>query len=184
MSVADELFALFREAGDSAYYGEVVSTTEHCLQAAHFAALEGAPPGLVAAALLHDIGHLLQAAPNDIAEWTRDARHEITGSRWLAQRFAPEVSEPVRLHVPAKRYLCATDPGYAAMLSPASAITLKLQGGPMSLPEVRAFEAERHFREAVRLRHWDDQGKIAGLLTASLADHRVLIESLGILRGT
>jgi predicted HD phosphohydrolase len=70
------------------------------------------------------------------------------------------------------------------MLSPASAITLKLQGGPMSLPEVRAFEAERHFREAVRLRHWDDQGKIAGLLTASLADHRVLIESLGILRGT
>ena len=85
--VADEVFALFQRAGGGAYYGEPVSVTEHSLQAAHFARLEGAPPCLVVAALLHDIGHLLGNAPEDLAEWTDDAQHELIGSRWLAQRF-------------------------------------------------------------------------------------------------
>jgi gamma-butyrobetaine dioxygenase len=179
-SVATEVSAIFHAAGGGAYFGERVSVTEHSLQAAHFAQLEGAPPALVAAALLHDIGHLLAHAPDDLAEWTQDVQHELVGGRWLAQRFPGEVSEPVRLHVPAKRYLCATDGGYLSRLSPASVVTLKLQGGPMSAREARAFEAERHHREAIRLRHWDDQGKIAGLKTASLADHRALIESLSL----
>jgi gamma-butyrobetaine dioxygenase len=180
MSVADEVFAIFARAGDGAYYGEKVSVIQHSLQAAHFGRLAGAVPSLVAAALLHDIGHLLGNAPDDIAEWTEDAHHELAGSRWLARRFVSEVSEPVRLHVPAKRYLCATLPGYAAQLSPASVVTLGLQGGPMSPTEVAAFESERFHREAVRLRHWDDQGKMTGLETASLHDHRALIESLVI----
>ncbi len=86
--------------------------------------------------------------PAILRNWTVDAHHEVIGSRWLAQRFRPEVSEPVRLHVPAKRYLLATDADYFAKLSPASVITLKLQGGPMSAHEVSAFETERFFREA------------------------------------
>jgi len=178
VSVAKEIFRLFERRGADAYFGEPVSITEHALQAAYFGARESAPPPLMLAALLHDIGHLIMDVPDDIAEWTSDAHHEESGSRWLAERFAAAVSEPVRLHVAAKRYLCATDAGYAAKLSPASIHTLKLQGGPMDAREVAAFEAQRFFREALCLRRWDDLGKVAGLRTPGLAAHRALIETL------
>ena len=163
MSVADEILAIYGARGAGAYFGERVSMTEHGLQAAWFGQMEGAPEPLILAGLLHDVGHLLEAVPDDLADWTSDARHEETGARWLAERFGPEVSEPVRLHVAAKRYLCATDAGYFRQLSPASVHTLKLQGGPMSSEEIRAFEREPYYREAVRVRRWDDQGKVAGL---------------------
>jgi predicted HD phosphohydrolase len=154
--------------------------TEHALQAAFFARSAGAPPGLIVAALLHDIGHLVDDVPSDIAEWTMDAHHEQIGGRWLALRFRPEVSEPVRLHVPAKRYLLATDAGYFAKLSPASLITLKLQGGPMAAHEIAVFENEPFYKDAVRVRQWDDQGKVAGLKTPGLGDYRALIEEMAI----
>ena len=168
MSVAGEILAIYGARGAGAYFGERVSMTEHGLQAAWFAQVESAPEPLVIAALLHDIGHLLEAVPDELADWTSDARHEEVGARWLAQRFGPEISEPVRLHVPAKRYLCATDTGYFRQLSSASVHTLKLQGGPMSLEETRVFEREPHYRAAVRVRRWDDQGKVAGLRTPPL----------------
>ena len=180
MNVSDEILAIFLRRGDEAYFGENVSTTEHCLQAAYFAQAAAATPGLVLAALLHDIGHLIEDVPSDLAEWTVDAHHERVGGRWLAQRFPPEVSEPVRLHVPAKRYLLATDESYFAKLSPASVVTLKLQGGPMAAHEVAQFETERFYKEAVRVRQWDDQGKVAGLKTPVLGDYRALIEALAI----
>jgi phosphonate degradation associated HDIG domain protein len=180
MSVVEEILAIYGRRGSEAYFGENVSTTEHCLQAAYFAQIAGAPPGLVVAALLHDIGHLVDDVPQDIADWTVDAHHEEIGGHWLALRFRPEVSEPVRLHVPAKRYLLATDAKYFAKLSPASVITLKLQGGPMAVHEVAQFETEAYYKEAVRVRQWDDQGKVAGLKTPSLGDYRALIESLAI----
>lgn len=180
MSVSDEILALFEKRGSEAYFGEAVSMTEHSLQAAHAAQLEGAPQALVLAALLHDIGHLVDDVPDDIADWTVDARHEEVGGRWLAARFAPEVHQPVRLHVPAKRYLCAVDPSYFAQLSPASVRTLELQGGPMSASEVAAFRQEAFSAEAVRIRRWDDQGKQPGLATPGLADYRPLIEALSL----
>ena len=176
MSLMADILALYGARGAQAYFGERVSVTEHGLQAAHFAQAEAAPDAMVVAALLHDIGHLLEAAPDDIEEWTLDARHEEIGARWLAKHFPAAVSEPVRLHVPAKRYLCATDTAYFARLSAASVHTLKLQGGPMSGAEVAQFEAQPFWREAVRLRHWDDQGKVAGLQTLPLAAHAELIE--------
>jgi phosphonate degradation associated HDIG domain protein len=178
MSITDEILALFARRGAAAYFGESVSTTEHALQAAYFAQGEAASPALIVAALLHDIGHLVEDVPDDLADWTADAHHEEIGGRWLAQRFRPEVSEPVRLHVPAKRYLLATNAKYFARLSPASVITLKLQGGPMTPQEVAKFETERFYREAVRVRQWDDQGKVAGLKTPGLGDYRALIEGL------
>jgi [1-hydroxy-2-(trimethylamino)ethyl]phosphonate dioxygenase len=178
MSVAEEVIALFEKRGSEAYFGEDVSVTEHALQAAYFAQLAAAPPSLIVAALLHDIGHLVDDVPDDISEWATDAHHEVVGSRWLAGRFRAEVSEPVRLHVPAKRYLLATDAKYFAKLSPASMITLKLQGGPMAAHEVAMFEAEPFHKEAVRIRQWDDQGKVTGLKTPVLRDYCALIEEL------
>jgi gamma-butyrobetaine dioxygenase len=178
MSTADEIMALYSRRGSQAYFGENVNMREHGLQAAHFAQESGASDALVVAALLHDIGHLTESVPDDIAEWTRDARHERSGARWLAARFGPEVSEPVRLHVPAKRYLCATEPAYYQQLSAASVTTLKLQGGPMSSAEVAAFESEPYWRDAVRVRRWDDQGKIGGLETPGFEHYRPLIDRL------
>ncbi len=178
MSVADEIFALFDKRGCEAYFGESVSMTEHALQAAQAAQLEGASAALVVAALLHDIGHLVEDVPDDIADWTADARHEEVGGRWLATRFASEIHQPVRLHVPAKRYLCAVDPAYFARLSPASVRTLELQGGPMSASEIAAFRTQPFSAEAVRIRRWDDAGKQPGLATRALSEYRALIEAL------
>ena len=178
MSLAADILALYGARGSEAYFGERVSTAEHSLQAAHFAQLQGAPAALVVAALLHDIGHLLEAVPDEIEEWTRDARHEESGARWLAQHFDAAICEPVRLHVPAKRYLCATDAAYFGRLSPASVHTLRLQGGPVSQPELAQFESQRFWQDAIRLRHWDDQGKVAGLKTPALEGYATLIERL------
>jgi phosphonate degradation associated HDIG domain protein len=180
MSITDEILAIFNRRGSGAYFGEAVSMTEHALQAAYFAQAAAAPPPLVVAALLHDIGHLVEDVPDDLSDWTSDAHHEQIGGQWLARRFRPEVSEPVRLHVPAKRYLLATDDKYFAKLSPASVVTLKLQGGPMSALEVAQFKTERYGQDAVLIRQCDDRGKMAGLKTPGLADYRSMIEALTI----
>jgi phosphonate degradation associated HDIG domain protein len=178
MSLTDEILGIFHARGADEYFGESVSITEHALQAAYFARIAGAPPALVVAALLHDIGHLVEEVPSDIADWTTDAHHERVGGRWLAARFPVEVSDPVRLHVPAKRYLLATDAEYFSKLSPASVVTLKLQGGPMAAHEVAQFETEQFHPQAVRVRRWDDQGKVKGLKTPGLEDYRSLIEGV------
>src|SRR5579863_8621731 len=180
MTVLEEILQLYWKRGDGAYFGESVSMTEHGLQAAHFAHAAGAPSSLIVAALLHDVGHLVEEVPNDLADWTTDAEHERVGGAWLARRFPPAVSEPVRLHVPAKRYLLATDADYLAMLSPASVVTLRLQGGPMSPGEAARFETEAFHRDAVLIRRCDDRGKVAGLETPRIEDYGPMIEALAL----
>ena len=182
MGAMDEILALHARRGDAAYFGEAVSIAEHGQQAAHFAREDGADDALVIAALLHDVGHLIADAPDDIHDWHEDAQHERTGAAWLAQWFDTAVTDPVRLHVAAKRFLCATAPSYFERLSPASVITLKLQGGPMTAAEVDAFRTEPHFREAIRLRLWDERGKVPGLATRKLAEYRGLVETLAAQR--
>src|SRR5262245_5090927 len=130
---------LFEERGADAYFGEPVSQLDHALQTAHLAAASGVSDALVVAALLHDIGHLIDSRPENIADNGIDARHEDTGVAFLSRYFGDEVVEPVRLHVAAKRYLCSVSAEYAARLSPASAQSLALQGGPMSEDEAAAF---------------------------------------------
>ncbi len=177
MTLTAQLWAIYSSRGAGAYFGEVVSTLEHSLQAAYFAQESDASDALVLAALLHDIGHLIDPAPLDFAGWQSDARHEVSGGNWLAQRFGPEVSEPVRLHVPAKRYLSATDPGFSAQLSAASVRTLVLQGGPMSAREIAAFRLEPYHSDAIQLRRFDDRGKVAGFRTPHFAHYRELIDA-------
>lgn len=175
MTVSDEVFDLFERRGREAYFGESVSILEHSLQAAWFAQKADAEPHLVVAALLHDIGHLLHGLPEDIAQHDIDGRHEIVGEAWLHSRFGPVISEPVRLHVDAKRYLCSVEPKYLAELSPSSLQSLKLQGGPFSPGEARKFEQNPHFRDAVSLRRWDDAAKIKDLTVPPLSTYREIL---------
>src|SRR5262245_38387505 len=106
-STTDEVLALFRQRGGSQYGGEAVTQLEHARQAATFAEREGAAPALIAAALVHDVGHLLHELPDDAPDRGVDDRHETLAAAWLAQRFRPATVAPVAMHVAAKRYLCA-----------------------------------------------------------------------------
>ena len=171
MDCVDEIFALFEHQGKAAYFGEAVSQEEHALQAAHFAAQEGAPKALVVAALLHDIGHLIDAR-EDAADRGIDARHEDAGCEWLARYYPLAVTEPVRLHVAAKRYLCSIDPEYLRGLSAASVKSLQLQGGVFTREEAAEFLRQPFGEDAVRLRRWDDMGKVVGLAVPGLSAYR------------
>jgi [1-hydroxy-2-(trimethylamino)ethyl]phosphonate dioxygenase len=177
MGVVEEICGLFAARGSAAYFGEPVSQQEHALQAAWLAEEEGTKESLVVAAVLHDIGHLLHGLPETIAEEGTDAHHEEIGHAWLRRHFGPEVTEPVRLHVAAKRYLCAVEPEYFAQLSPASVQSLELQGGPMTAEEVTEFEANPFGRDAVLLRRWDDRAKISGWEVPDLEHYHVRLEA-------
>ena len=177
-AIVDEIFRVFREQGAQQYLGEQVSMTEHMLQSAHAAAADGASRTLVAAALLHDYGHFVHDLPDDAADHGIDTQHEEVGFAFLSRHFGPAVTEPIRLHVAAKRYLCAVDPPYVAQLSPASIQSLELQGGPFDADEVAAFEAGEFARDAVRLRRYDDVGKVPGLPVPELESYRALLESV------
>jgi len=172
MTIVDTIIELFDKRGAAAYHGEAVSQAEHALQAAELAEREGAPDHLVVAALLHDVGHLLDGQDEDLADRGVDGRHEEAGCAWLARHFGPEVTEPIRLHVAAKRYLCAVSPSYVERLSPASRLSLSLQGGAMSAQECAAFESNQAHRDALRLRHFDDTAKVPGLEVAGLDHYR------------
>jgi phosphonate degradation associated HDIG domain protein len=176
--VVDTIFAAFRSHGGEAYLGEPVTLREHMLQTAMAAEAEGAPTELVAAALLHDLGHLLVDGPEDAAEQGIDTAHEEVGYRFLEKTFPAEVVEPVRLHVAAKRYLCAVEPSYLEELSRASRLSLELQGGPMSFDERDEFEANPHWHAACRLRRWDDIGKEPGLSGPPLEHYRRVLEAV------
>lgn len=173
----DEVLALFEGPAANRAYDESVTQLAHALQCADLAIADGADDALVAAALLHDVGHLLDTGTAHVGTATDD-RHETTGARHLRPAFGPDVTAPIALHVAAKRYLCAVDDAYLAALSPGSQHSLALQGGPMDDEEVGAFRARSHSEAAVRLRRWDDAAKVPGAATRSLADHRALLERL------
>ena len=150
---------VYATGADALYGGEAITQQQHALQCAALARAAGAGPALIGAAFLHDIGHLLHGLGEDCAERGIDDRHEVSGAALLARGFPPEVSEPVRLHVDAKRWLCHAEPAYHASLSPASQHSLGLQGGVFSIAEADAWIAREHAPAAVALRRWDDLAK-------------------------
>jgi phosphonate degradation associated HDIG domain protein len=172
MADLDSLFTLLERRGDEMYGGEAVTQLQHALQSATLALEDNAGDALITAALFHDIGHLLSNDDGIAASKGIDLAHEEIAAEHLAQLFGPEVVEPVRLHVPAKRYLCATDPDYLAQLSPASRKSLEVQGGPFNEAEAELFINGRHGPAAVRLRQWDDLAKDPEMTILTLASFK------------
>jgi [1-hydroxy-2-(trimethylamino)ethyl]phosphonate dioxygenase len=161
-TMMNTLLALYEQGGDRVYAGEQVTELMHAWQCGRLAEKSGAPAPLQLASWLHDVGHLwvnLAGTPTLLGQ---DDVHERIGADVLLPVFGLAVSEPVRLHVQAKRYLVSTRETYARKLSPDSLRSLHLQGGPMAPHECIAFEAEPFFADAVKLRVWDDLAKKSG----------------------
>jgi phosphonate degradation associated HDIG domain protein len=183
-TTVDEVIALYEDRGLE-HYGEDVNQLEHGLQCAALAQADGASDALVAAALLHDIGHLVVDVQADegYRMGVDDDVHESVGAKVLAPIFGPAVAQPVALHVTAKRYRCAVDPAYLDALSATSTATLAAQGGPLDDEGCRRFASHPGHEDALRLRTWDDTGKMAEMATPSLGDFRPLLERLALARG-
>jgi phosphonate degradation associated HDIG domain protein len=180
--VADQVFALFGERGDS-YYDEAVTQTQHAVQSAALADAENAGAAMTIAALLHDIGHLVVDEHNSQDDFLhQNEKHELVAATVLSRWFPPSVTSPIALHVAAKRYLVASDPSYAAGLSQASVQSLLVQGGPMSPEEVAKFRRIRRAADACRLRRWDDAAKVPNRLVPPLEHYRERLESLVVFR--
>lgn len=177
-TVVPFILDLFARRGPESYLGESVSMADHMEQSAACAVEDGADKALVIAALLHDIGHFISDFPLDALEKGMDNYHEDAGAIILEQFYPPEISEPVRLHVAAKRYLCAVDNSYQARLSPASVNSLNLQGGKMNAEEIAAFEANPHHQAAIKLRYYDDDGKVSGRTIYKIEHYRDTLQSL------
>jgi gamma-butyrobetaine dioxygenase len=173
MTAVETIGEMFAGPRARDHLGEPVSIGEHMLQAGALAEAAGAESPLVAAALLHDIGHLLGEDEDEDED-----RHGEAGADWLSQWFRDAVTEPVRLHVTAKRYLCAADAEYFGLLSAESVRTLSLQDGPMTATEVAAFEALPFSRDAVAIRRWDDQAKDPAVTAPRFAHFAPLLEAL------
>lgn len=177
--VVERILSLFERFGNLPYDGgrrESVTALAHALQCAQLAEWAGADLPLVAAALLHDIGDFDDGGV--VGNDRSDNRHELRALPWLGTAFGPEVLEPIRLHVAAKRYLVATEPAYRETLSPASLLSLELQGGPLAGDERQRFEDEAFAPQAVMLRRWDDAAKEPGKPTPSLAYYLALLQEL------
>lgn len=177
-SFLNHLTDLFATHGAKGGSSQRLSNAEHMLQTAAAARAANADVVLIAACLLHDIGHWLHSEPVDAMKRSQDDRHEDIGARYLAPHFADPVTRPVALHVAAKRYLCATEPDYFQKLSPTSVRTLEHQGGPMDTAEIAAFQAIPDHQNAVAIRRWDEYGKVPGLDVPSFDAYRPMLRKL------
>ncbi|RLA15734.1 MAG: phosphodiesterase [Gammaproteobacteria bacterium] len=177
-TIIDFILDLFARRGSEEYMGEKVSMAQHMEQSAACAVADGASDELVIASLLHDIGHFVGDFPIEALENGIDNLHEDAGAHFLEPFYPASVTEPIRLHVAAKKYLCAVDENYMRRLSDASINSLHVQGGPMNQPEVEEFESNPHYLAAVDVRKYDDDGKVAGLDIKPVESYRDKLESL------
>ncbi|MCE8512546.1 HD domain-containing protein [Ruegeria pomeroyi] len=161
---------IFARRGGEEYLGEPVTMAQHMLQGATIAEQNGLPEEIIVGALLHDIGHFTSEFGTYHPDDTEDRHHEDAGEAVLAPFFPPVITDCVKYHVAAKRYLCATRPAYFARLSPASVHTLELQGGPMTAEEVAEFERNPNIEAIIQVRYLDEAGKRADMETPDF-DH-------------
>lgn len=173
-----EIADLLARRGSAQYGGEAVSQLEHALQCAHLAEEAGASAETVVAALLHDLGHLLKPRQEGDGFMMRDDLHQYVVLPFLRGLLPLAVLEPIRLHVDAKRYLCAVEPGYFESLSPASVRSLLLQGDFYSAEDAQAFIAQPWAAEAVDVRRWDDLAKQAGRATPALEHYLPMLAAV------
>jgi phosphonate degradation associated HDIG domain protein len=172
-----DLLEILRSRGHEQYGGEAVTQLEHALQCATLAQENQASPELITACLFHDLGHLIHDLGENATEKGVDDRHEYRAIPWLKPLFSEAVTEPIRLHVEAKRYLCAVDADYFDSLSTNSQQSLRLQGGLFSTQEVEAFLALPYAKEAIQLRRWDEAAKIPQKVTPFLEDFLAILET-------
>ena len=177
-NIVDYIADVFERRGAESYLGEKVSMAQHMLQAAQQAERSQADPELIVAALLHDIGHFSNEIPDNVLMKGSNNYHEEAGANFLADYFPLSVTEPIRQHVAAKRYLCATDPEYLSRLSEASVYTLKVQGGPMNPDEVAEFEKSPYLDSCIKVRVWDDAGKDPDKSHPDFSHYRKVVQSL------
>ena len=180
-NIIDFILDLFARRGTEEYMGEPVSMAQHMEQTAACAVADDSSDKLVIAALLHDIGHFVGDFPIDALENGVDNLHEEAGAKFLERFYPASVTEPIRLHVAAKKYLCAVDEEYFSRLSDASVQSLQVQGGPMTQVEIKAFESSPYHQSAVQVRRYDDDGKVAGLDIKTVSSYRDRLQSLLIL---
>ena len=168
----DALFAYLEQKGAS-NYDEQVTQLEHALQTAALAKAAGGTAAQVTSALLHDLGHMLVCEHNAEGDFlAEDLEHEVIGAKYLDPFFPPEITVPISLHVPSKRYLCTVDPDYYDSLSSASKHSFVVQGGKMDDEQRAEFEKTPHLDLALQLRRWDDNGKVMGLDVPSIQAYR------------
>jgi predicted HD phosphohydrolase len=177
-TVASDILLLYSQRRLAAFFGETVSPLQHALQCAYLALRADASDSMVAATLLHDIGYQLLESRDRRLDWGIKDCHEELGALWLERHFDLAVTEPIRLHGTAKRYLAATEPNYLQGLSEPSRVRLLLQGGAFSRREAKQFESLPYFDDAIQLRRWDDEAKQAGLRVPSLSAYLPLLHSL------
>lgn len=180
LSSVDEIIQIFKQRGHSNYGGEAVTQAEHALQTAYFAERVGASAELISAALLHDFGHLLHELPENAPDDGIDDFHEVAAEKPLSKLFPQSVIEPICLHVKAKRYLCSTDKNYFSILSEASVTSLRLQGGTMSKDEIEEFESHVYWRDAIRVRKWDDLAKDPEVATPAIDHYAPILEAASL----
>lgn len=164
-NIVEFLGSIFDRRGGEEYLGEPVSMGQHMLQGATFAEQNGQPDEIVVAALLHDVGHFTSEFGTFTMDDTEDRHHEEAGAQVLDRFFPAIITDCVRYHVAAKRYLCATKEEYFSRLSEASVHSLNLQGGPMSADEVAEFEKNPNLKQIIEVRYLDDAGKIPDMET-------------------
>jgi predicted HD phosphohydrolase len=175
-SVSDTV-EILRLAEESPYEDEAVNQLQHALQTAQRARDDGRDDVMIAAALLHDIGR----APAVLAHYG-DGVHERIGQLFCADHISERAGYLVGQHVPAKRYLVATDSTYGDSLSPASVRSLARQGGPMTPAEVEEFRSQPFHEEAAQLRRWDDAAKDGTAVTDELASYEELLQRVWVTR--
>ena len=175
MNIIDQIISSYSN-NKSLYIGEKVTITEHMIQTAMLAEKNNCSSSLICSSLLHDYGHFILENPDDLVSKEKDGKHESVGYEFLKKYFIKDVVEPIKYHVKAKRYL-TRDKKYYQILSAASKVSLKLQGGIMDDKESKKFESNEFFENSIKLRKFDECAKKTGLKIKSINEYKNLLIS-------